>query len=195
MDILLNWIEKCIWRDLRAAKVTNYVFVRELRSMCYCTGNSGNFSDISGPPFSPPNKGPIGYSETSVRNDHYPLRNSPEEHSSHLLRWGNLKSRIRVYSWRPWGHCSYSHTFFIRCRKRSQFTFKASVFRYPKTNCLLIDLLIFYVVRTVHFGMKLYNDQRNAQVLMYLSIYFCLTCFGFSFSPSSVAGVQLRQWF
>jgi hypothetical protein len=22
----------------------------------------------------------------------------------------------------------------------------------------------FYVVRTVHFGMKLYNDQRNAQV-------------------------------
>jgi hypothetical protein len=28
----------------------------------------------------------------------------------------------------------------------------------------------FYVVRTVHFGMKLYNDQRNAQVfnLFYL---------------------------
>jgi hypothetical protein len=22
----------------------------------------------------------------------------------------------------------------------------------------------FYVVRTMHFGMKLYNDQRNAQV-------------------------------
>jgi hypothetical protein len=22
----------------------------------------------------------------------------------------------------------------------------------------------FYVVRTVHFGMKLFNDQRNAQV-------------------------------
>jgi hypothetical protein len=31
--------------------------------------------------------------------------------------------------------------------------------------------------------------------LIYLSIYFCLTCFGFSFSPSSEAGVQLRKWF
>jgi hypothetical protein len=31
--------------------------------------------------------------------------------------------------------------------------------------------------------------------LIYLSIYFCLTCFGLSFSPSSEADVQLRQWF
>jgi hypothetical protein len=31
--------------------------------------------------------------------------------------------------------------------------------------------------------------------LIYLSIYFCLTCFGFSFSPSSEEGVQLRRWF
>jgi hypothetical protein len=31
--------------------------------------------------------------------------------------------------------------------------------------------------------------------LMYLSICFCLTCFGLSFSPSSEAGVQLGQWF
>jgi hypothetical protein len=31
--------------------------------------------------------------------------------------------------------------------------------------------------------------------LIYLSIYFCLTCFGLSFSPSSEAGVQLHQWF
>jgi hypothetical protein len=31
--------------------------------------------------------------------------------------------------------------------------------------------------------------------LIYLSIYFCLTCFGLSFSPSSEAGVQIRQWF
>jgi hypothetical protein len=30
--------------------------------------------------------------------------------------------------------------------------------------------------------------------LIYLSIYFCFTCFGLSFSPFSVAGVQLRQW-
>jgi hypothetical protein len=33
------------------------------------------------------------------------------------------------------------------------------------------------------------------KVLIYLSIYFCLTCFGLSFSPSSEAGVQHRQWF
>jgi hypothetical protein len=32
---------------------------------------------------------------------------------------------------------------------------------------------IFYVVRTVHFGMKLYNDQRNAQVFN-LSVYSLL---------------------
>jgi hypothetical protein len=31
----------------------------------------------------------------------------------------------------------------------------------------------FYVVRTVHFGMKLYNDQRNAQVFN-LFIYLLL---------------------
>jgi hypothetical protein len=45
--------------------------------------------------------------------------------------------------------------------------------------------------------MKLYNDQLNAQFLnvFYLSIYFCLTCFGLSFSPYSEAGVQLRHWF
>jgi hypothetical protein len=47
---------------------------------------------------------------------------------------------------------------------------------------------------TLHFEMKLCIDQRNAQFLIYLSVYFCLTCFGISFSPSSEAGVQLRQW-
>jgi hypothetical protein len=54
----------------------------------------------------------------------------------------------------------------------------------------------FYVVMTVHFGMKLFDDQINAHFLnlFYLCIYFCLTCFGLSFSPSSEAGVQLRQW-
>jgi E3 ubiquitin-protein ligase DOA10 len=45
--------------------------------------------------------------------------------------------------------------------------------------------------------MKLqHNDRTNANVfsLIYLSIYFCLTCFGLSFSPSSEAGVQFCQW-
>ena len=36
----------------------------------------------------------IRYPETSVRNYNYMLRNSPEEHSSHLLRGGSLKSHI-----------------------------------------------------------------------------------------------------
>jgi hypothetical protein len=31
--------------------------------------------------------------------------------------------------------------------------------------------------------------------VIYSSIYFCLTCFGLSISPSSEAGVKLRQWF
>jgi hypothetical protein len=30
--------------------------------------------------------------------------------------------------------------------------------------------------------------------LIYLSINFCLTCFGLSFNPYSEAGLQLRQW-
>jgi len=36
--------------------------------------------------------GPIGCTETSVRNYHYSLRNNTEEHSYHLLRGGSLKS-------------------------------------------------------------------------------------------------------
>jgi hypothetical protein len=31
--------------------------------------------------------------------------------------------------------------------------------------------------------------------LIYLSVYFCLTCLGVTLSPSSEAGVQIRQWF
>jgi hypothetical protein len=31
--------------------------------------------------------------------------------------------------------------------------------------------------------------------LTYLSIYFCLTCFGLSFSPSLEADLQIRQVF
>jgi hypothetical protein len=33
------------------------------------------------------------------------------------------------------------------------------------------------------------------QFLIYFSIYFCLTCFGLSLSPSSEAGLQIQQWF
>jgi hypothetical protein len=44
---------------------------------------------------------------------------------------------------------------------------------------------------------EMYNDQLYVQIynLFYLSIYFSISCFALSFSPSSYAGVQLRQWF
>jgi hypothetical protein len=42
--------------------------------------------------------------------------------------------------------------------------------------------------------MYLYNGRCNA-LTFNLSIYFCLTCFGLYFNPSSEAGVLLRQWF
>ena len=41
----------------------------------------------------PMKMGPMGCPDMSVRNYHYSLRNNPEEHSSHLLRGGSLKSR------------------------------------------------------------------------------------------------------
>jgi hypothetical protein len=51
---------------------------------------------------------------------------------------------------------------------------------------LLYEVLTkFYVVRAVHFGIKLYNDQRNAQVFNFLSVYFYLICFGLSFTTSA----------
>jgi len=43
--------------------------------------------------------GPMGCPETSVRNYQYMLRNDPEEHNSHLLRGGSLKSFLYV-TWR-----------------------------------------------------------------------------------------------
>jgi hypothetical protein len=47
-----------------------------------------------------------------------------------------------------------------------------SIFQKVDTCCNKRHIL-FYVVRTVHFGMKLYNDQRNAQVFN-LCIYLLL---------------------
>ena len=40
--------------------------------------------------------GPIGCTETSLRNDHYLLQNNPEGRISHLLRCGVMKSRKGV---------------------------------------------------------------------------------------------------
>jgi hypothetical protein len=45
--------------------------------------------------------------------------------------------------------------------------------------------------------MMFMNCMTNVmhKFLINLSIYFCLTCFGICLSPSSEAGVQIRQWF
>jgi len=40
-------------------------------------------------------KNPKRSPETSVKNYHYSLRNNPDESSSHLLRGGSLKSRLK----------------------------------------------------------------------------------------------------
>jgi hypothetical protein len=40
----------------------------------------------------------------------------------------------------------------------------------PKANCVMTNVMY--------------------KLSIYISIYFCLTCFGLSFSPSSMAGVQ-----
>jgi hypothetical protein len=39
------------------------------------------------------------------------------------------------------------------------------------------------------------EEEPNAQVFNLFFYLFRLTCFGLSFSPSSEAGVQFRQWF
>jgi hypothetical protein len=44
------------------------------------------------------------------------------------------------------------------------------------------------------YCLQLYNNQHNAQTFN-VSIYFCLTRFWLCLSPSSEAGVQIRQWF
>jgi len=73
---------------------------------CYDAASSGNFvptfqdnlsvqsSRVKNPKIEPLKMGPIGYPETSLRNYHYSLCNSPEERSSHLLPGKSLKSGI-----------------------------------------------------------------------------------------------------
>jgi hypothetical protein len=50
--------------------------------------------EYSGQPIGTLKMRTIGCPETSVRNYHYSLRNSPEESSSHLIRGGSLKSQL-----------------------------------------------------------------------------------------------------
>jgi hypothetical protein len=71
--------------------------------------------------------------------------------------------------------------------------------------CLLLRLglgarISVYVPSTRRSGVKQCScncvmTNIMQMFLIYLSIHFCLTCFGLPFSPSSGAGVQFRQWF
>ena len=69
----------------------------------------------------PPKKGPIGCPETSVRNYHYSLRNTPEQGSSYLLCGGSLKSRT-LYFYRKsiLSSCNANRDFTVDPRKDSQ---------------------------------------------------------------------------
>ena len=62
----------------------------------YAASNSNSLSTFRDNLSLPLNTWPTGCPETSVRNYHYSLRNSPEGSSSPLLRGGNLKSRHSI---------------------------------------------------------------------------------------------------
>jgi hypothetical protein len=60
--------------------------------------------------------GPMGCTETSVRNCHYSLRNDSEERISHLLRGGSLKSSMAKYLLMFWGYCTpLKHQYLTSC--------------------------------------------------------------------------------
>jgi hypothetical protein len=54
------------------------------------------FRKLSSWTYWPLKMGPIGCPETSVKNYHSPLRNTPEERRSHVHRGGSLKSHRRL---------------------------------------------------------------------------------------------------
>jgi hypothetical protein len=64
--------------------------------------------------------GPIGCPETSVINSHCSLSNDPEEHSSHLLRGGSLKPRIRLGVYLSWMFRRMWVTFRLNRREGTQ---------------------------------------------------------------------------
>ena len=57
--------------------------------------------------------GPIGCPETSVRKYHHTLRQGPEERSFHVVRGGNLKSRIACLV--------LNETQYVYCAVRNEF--------------------------------------------------------------------------
>ena len=79
----------------------NRNYIENCVLLAYYITDSGNsllsiWDHLSAPFLSdswPLKMGPIGFPETSVRNYHYLLCNSPEEHGYHLLRDGGQKSQ------------------------------------------------------------------------------------------------------
>ena len=66
---------------------------------------------------------PIDCPETSVRNYHYSLRNSPEERSSHPLRGWSLKLyMVALWHWMKYSQCHYRvpeiNIFLFICNRR-----------------------------------------------------------------------------
>jgi hypothetical protein len=59
------------------------------------------------------------------------------------------------------------------------------------------EIYKFYDVRTVHFEMKFYNNQRNAQVFLFISLFTAaLHVSGFFFKLIFKRHfVQIWQWF
>jgi hypothetical protein len=88
-----NWRSKVSWYEI-CALLEQWKFL----------------ADVSGQPFGPICKGQKifwyftlwdrtdRFTETTVRNCHYTLRDIPEEGRSHLIRGGSLKSYISLYA-------------------------------------------------------------------------------------------------
>jgi hypothetical protein len=87
----------------------------------------------------------------------------------------------------------FSCYFLLLTVQTSYLPYVGAVTLMPVLQSLVIQHLIkplsrFTVAPVCNFIMT----NVMLKLLIYLSIYFCLTCFGLSFSPSSEAGVQLR---
>jgi len=82
--------------------------------------------------------GPIGCPETSLRNFHYSLRNSPEERSSDLLRGGSLKSRV------------FKHATVFLCQWRSDDSGQFVCLLSNKKTAFPIHFINVFLLASVH---------------------------------------------
>jgi hypothetical protein len=94
-------------------------------------------------------------------------------HYEATRRYRDLHERAQCKPQQPLAHTKPSKSQGNKCKLLAQ---KSTSSFSPLASSMSETYwsLKFYVVRTVHFGMKLYNDQRNAQVFN-LFIYLLLT--------------------